>query len=101
MSEEEMIALLPTITELLAAPQFRNDLEQIEFIIIELLGADRMKGHDALEDLQDLLADIAQSPDITKASEQEWDERRADFCHAAQLYLDERWPRPEAADRLQ
>jgi hypothetical protein len=79
MREEELIALLPTITEELTAPQFRNDLEQLDFT------------------LADLLAEFSELPEHSTVSAEEWEARRTDFCNAAKLYLDGRWKQQPAA----
>jgi hypothetical protein len=94
MTEEEVVALVPTIAEQLTAAQFRNDLEQLDFILLELFGSERMKAYDALGDLQDLLAEISEVPDPSGITSKEWDERRADFYRAAELYLSDRWKLP-------
>ena len=94
MTEEEVIALLPIITEQLTGPQFRNDLQQLNFIFIELLGSDKTSAYDALASLQDLLAEISELPDSAAIGAKEWSERLADFSRAAELYLDARWQPP-------
>jgi hypothetical protein len=95
--EEELIALVPTIAEELTSIQFRNDLEQLDFILVDLLGADRMTAYEALVDLEDLLAEISEVPEHSSVTSEEWDTRRTDFRRAAELYLSERWKEPSAA----
>ena len=97
MREEELIALLPTITEELTAIQFRNDLEQLDFILADLLAEDKVAAYEALGTLEDLLAEIAKLPEHSALSAEEWEARRTDFCQAAKLYLDGRWKRQPAA----
>ena len=97
MREEELIALLPTIAEELTAPQFRNDLEQLDFILADLLAEDKMAAYEALGTLEDLLAEISELPEHSTLSAEEWDERRSDFYQAARLYLDGRWKQQTAA----
>lgn len=94
MTEEEVVALLPTITEQLTGPQFRNDLQQLNFIFIEIFAPDMTSAYDALESLQDLLAEISELPDSAAISSKEWSERRADVFRAAELYLEARWKAP-------
>jgi hypothetical protein len=62
MREEELIALLPTIAEELTAIQFRNDLEQLDFILADLLAEDKVAAYEALGTLEDLLAEILSCP---------------------------------------
>ena len=88
---------MPTITEELTAIQFRNDLEQLDFILADLLAEDKVAAYEALGTLEDLLAEIAELPEHSALSAEEWDARRSDFCRAAELYLDGRWkPQPAA-----
>lgn len=97
MREEELIALLPTIAEELTAPQFRNDLEQLDFTLADLLADDKVSAYEALGTLEDLLAEVSELPKHSTLSAEEWDARRSDFCQAAKLYLDGRWkPQPAA-----
>jgi hypothetical protein len=96
MTEEEIIALVPSITEPLTGEYFRNDREQIHFILVEVFGPDKVQAYDALADLQDLLADISELPEASSITLEEWTERRADFCRAAELYLQARWQKPSA-----
>jgi hypothetical protein len=98
MREEELIALLPTIAEELTAPQFRNDLEQLDFILADVLGEDKVAAYEALGTLEDLLAEISELPEHSTLSGEEWDARRSDFCRAAELYLEGRWKPPPAAN---
>jgi hypothetical protein len=97
MREEELIALVPTIAEELTSIQFRNDLEQLDFILADLLGEENMSAYEALGYLEDLLAEISGVPEHSKLTSQEWDARRTDFYHAAELYLHGRWKQPSAA----
>jgi hypothetical protein len=97
MLEEELISLLPTIAEELAAPQFRNDLEQLDFILADLLGEDKMAAYEALGTLEDLLAEISELPEHSTLSAEEWEARKTDFSHAAKLYLEGRWKQQPAA----
>jgi hypothetical protein len=97
MREEELIALLPTIAEELTATQFRNDLEQLDFILADLLGEDKMAAYEALGTLEELLAEISELPEHSTLSAEEWEGRRTDFCQAAKLYLDGRWKQRPAA----
>jgi hypothetical protein len=97
MREDELIALVPTIAEELTSVQFRNDLEQLDFILVDLLGADRKTAYEALGDLEDLLAEISEVPEHSRVTSEEWDARRCDFRRAAELYLSERWEQPSAA----
>jgi RecB family exonuclease len=94
--EEELIALIPIIAEELTGAQLRDDLRQLDAIREELLGADKMSAHDALGDLEDLLADISNVPQHSNLTPEEWAARRTDFFRAAELYLKERW-KPSAA----
>ena len=96
MTEEEVIALVPSITEPLTGEYFRNDREQIDFMLVEVFGPDKGQAYDALEDLQDLLADIFHLPGASGITFEEWTERRADFCRAVELYLEGRWKKPLA-----
>src|SRR4029077_97708 len=82
MREEDLIALLPTVAEELTAPQFRNDLEQLDFILADLLGADKMAAYEALGTLEDLLAEISELPEHSTLSAEEWEARKTDFFHA-------------------
>lgn len=88
---------MPTITEELTAIQFRNDLEQLDFILADLLAEDKVAAYEALGTLEDLLAEIAKLPEHSALSAEEWDARRSDFCRAAELYLDGRWKQQPAA----
>ena len=97
MREEELIALIPVIAEELTGAQFRDDLRQLDAILGELLGADKMSAHDALGDLEDLLVDISNVPQHSNLTPEEWDARRTDFFRAAELYLKECWKQPSAA----
>jgi hypothetical protein len=97
MREDELIALLPTIAEELTAPQFRNDLEQLDFILADLLAENKMAAYEALGTLEDLLAEISELPEHSTLSAEEWDARRSDFCRAAELYLDGRWKQQPTA----
>jgi hypothetical protein len=94
MREKELIALVPTIAEELTATQFRNDLEQLDFMLVDLLAADKLSAYEALGDLKDLLADVSEVPEHSNLTSEEWDARRTDFCRAAELYLDARWKQP-------
>jgi hypothetical protein len=96
MREEELIALLPTIAEELTAPQFRNDLEQLDFTLADLLGK-KMSADEALGTLEDLLAESSELPEHSTLSAEEWETRRTDFCQAGKLYLDGRWKQQPAA----
>jgi hypothetical protein len=80
----------------LTGPQFRNDLEQLDFILVDLLGTDRTAAYEALGNLEDLLADISELPEHSSVTSEEWDARRTDFCRAAELYLNGRWQQPSA-----
>jgi len=91
MREDELIALVPTIVEELTSMQLRNDLEQLDFILCDLLAEDKGAAYGALGMLEDLLADITELPEHSTLSAEEWDARRTDFCRAAELYLDARW----------
>jgi hypothetical protein len=97
LREKELIALLPTIAEELTAPQFRNDLEQLDFILADLVAEDKVAAYEALSTLEDLLAEISELPERSTLSAEEWGARRTDFCQAAKLYLDERWKQQPAA----
>jgi RecB family exonuclease len=97
MREEDLIALIPTIAEELTSAQFRNDLEQLDFILVDLLGADRTAAYEALGDLEDLLAEISAVPEHSSVTLEEWEARRTDFRRAAELYLNERWKQPSVA----
>jgi hypothetical protein len=96
MTEEDVIALVPLITEPLTGEYFRNDREQINFILVEVFGPDKWRAYDALEDLRDLLADISELPEASGITFEEWSERRADFCRAVELYLEGQWTKPLA-----
>ena len=96
MTEAEVIALVSSIAEPLTGPLHRNDLEQLNFILVEVFGSDKMGAFDALADLQDLLADIAEAPRAAGITAEEWQDRRADFCRAVELYLEGRWQKPQA-----
>jgi hypothetical protein len=87
MRAEELIALLPTIAEELTVPQFRNDLEQLDFILADLLAEDQMAAYEALGTLEDLLAEISELPEHSTLIAEEWEARRTDFSQAAKLYL--------------
>jgi hypothetical protein len=89
--EEELIALVPTIAAELTSIQYRNDLEQLDFMLADLLGEDKMAAYEALGELRDLLAEISEVPEGTVLTAEEWDARRSDFSRAAELYLDGRW----------
>jgi hypothetical protein len=97
MREEELIALLPTIAEELTAPQFQNDLEQLDFILADLLAEDEVAAYEALGTLEDLLAEISERPEHSTLSAEEWEARRTDFCQAAKLHVDGRWKQQPAA----
>lgn len=96
MTEKEVIALVPSVTEPLTGEYFRNDREQIDFILVEVFGPERRQAYDAVGDLQDLLADISELPEESGISFEEWGERLADFVRAAELYLEGRWKKPSA-----
>jgi hypothetical protein len=94
MTEEEVIALVPSITEPLTGEYFRNDREQLNFILVDVFGPEKERAYDALADLRDLLADIPELPEASAITFEEWTERRADFCRAVELYLEGRWKMP-------
>jgi|SRR5580692_5185483 hypothetical protein len=96
MTEEEVIALVPSVTEPLTGEYFRNDREQINLILVEVFGPDKEQAHDALADLQDLLTGISELPEASGINFEEWTERQADFCRAVELYLEARWKKPPA-----
>jgi len=97
MREDELIALVPTIRDELAAANLYDDLKQLGVIFGDLLGPDKMTAYDALGELEDLLADISGLPENSGVSPEEWDARLTDFCRAAELYLDARWKQPSGA----
>ena len=86
--------MVPTIAEELTSIQFRNALEQLDSNFVDLLGADKMSAHEALVDLEDLMADISGVPEQSELTPEEWDARRRDFCHAAKMHLNEHWKQP-------
>lgn len=96
MTEEEVLALVPSITEPLTGEYFRNDREQINFILVDVFGPDKMQAYDALWDLRALLADISELPEASGIAVEEWTERRADLCRSVELYLERRWSKPPA-----
>jgi hypothetical protein len=89
--EGELIALVPTIRDELAAANLHADLEQPSVIFGDLMGPEKTAAYDALSELEVLLADISGLPENSGVTPVEWDVRRTDFCQAAELYLDARW----------
>jgi hypothetical protein len=91
MRDDELVSLVPTIADELAAGGLRDDVQKLDDIFVNLLTAHKMTAYEALGALEDLMADISAVPERSMIKQEEWDARRADICRAAQLYLDARW----------
>jgi hypothetical protein len=92
MTETELVALVPLISEPLSMSAHRMDLESFSTIMDWVFTPVKAHAYDAFEDLQELLAKFMLAPEGSGVTDVEWRERRREFIRAVEMYLEERFP---------